>query len=140
MREPRARQRFPGNGKQLWELLRMDYEPFAITIYPIGEISKARAEHRDTLTYEPEFDPMLYFWPVENLWSIVFMKAEPHQDTMKRMAKALERDGSPAVTFIWSRPRTELERAEFGRDWLTISEVRNFGKGIDRAGPVASPV
>lgn len=142
MRAPRPRQRFPGGGKDLWELLRMDLEPVGILIFPVNEISKERARLANTLTYEPEFDPMLYFWPVENQWAVVQMKSPPHEDSLKRLVKALERDGAGAISVMWLRARTLEEREELDRNWLMTTEVRNFGNLEEyfRGAPHASPV
>lgn len=145
MPEPRRNQRFPGGGKDLYELLRSDYEPLAITVFPTGEVSKERAAQADTLTYEPAFDPMLYFWPVHRQWVLVFMKTASNDESVERLAKAMMRDGAEAVTVIWPRARTQEERAEFGRDWISCPHWRTFGdlqKHLERlghAGAVATP-
>lgn len=109
MRAPRARQRFPGGGKNLYELLRMDHEPAFIGIWPAAECF--HPDHSNTLTYEPAFDPMLYFWPVERQHVIVFCRDAPNEDDMKRLAKALKRDGAELIQFLWSVERTVEERA-----------------------------
>jgi len=105
----------------------MDHEPFAITIYPVHEISRERSQLRDTLTYEPEFDPMLYFWPVEKQWAIVQMKSPPHETALKRLGQALLRDGASAVTVVWARTRTPQEREESAREQLVALDFQNFG-------------
>ena len=124
MREPRPRQRFPGGGKNLYELLRMDHEPLFIGVWAQSEC--LHPEHSNTLTYEPAFDPMLYFWPVERQHVIVFMLLEPNEEDTKRLVKALVRDGAELVQALWSVDRTDEERAEFGRTWMKRVEVRTF--------------
>lgn len=113
MREPRPKQRFPNGGKDLYELLRMDHEPVMVFVYPSDEVSLERACFPDTLTYEKAFDPMVYFWPVEGQHVVVDFKAKPAADDLKRMVKALQRDGAAWITALW-KEKQKLEWENWG--------------------------
>lgn len=127
-RRPRARQRFPGGGKNLYELLRMDHEPVFIGVWPESEC--LHPGHSNTLTYEPAFDPMLYFWPIERQHVIVFCRAAQNEDDMKRLAKALKRDGAELIQFVWSVERTLEERQLGAPGLLRRVHVESF-EGAD---------
>lgn len=103
----------------------MDHEPAFIGVWPVRECQFPG--RRNVLTYEPEFDPMLYFWPVEGQHVIVFLRNKPEESGMRRLVRALERDGADLVTVTWQVERTLEERREFGRDWTHRTEVRHFG-------------
>jgi hypothetical protein len=99
MREPRPKQRFPTNGKELYELLRLDHEPILMWVHLADEFDV----HPDpnTLVYERFMDPMLYFWPVERQHVVVQLVAEPEAAAKKRLVDALLRDGAQWVTVLW---------------------------------------
>lgn len=141
MRSPRRNQRFPGGGKELFELMRMDHQPQFVNLYPQNEISRERAKLRDTLTYEPEFDPMLYFWPVDHAWVIADFQNTQNDDTVARLVKALKRDGALVVTIIWRRLRTSEERELGASNWLYCPEWKTYGDALAwdqfHAGPLA---
>lgn len=117
MREPRAKQRFPTNGKELYELLRLDHEPALIFVHLADEFEY----HPDpnTLVYERFMDPMLYFWPVERQHVVVQLAAEPEAGAKKRLVDALLRDGAQWVTVLWLASRADPYESSL--------QVENFG-------------
>lgn len=108
MREPRAKQRFPTNGKELYELLRLDYEPILLWVCTHDE-AQQRYVQPDTLIYDRVMDPMLYFWPVESQHVVVRSVSEPETGARKRLVKALLRDGALWVTVLWNSPEVRVE-------------------------------
>lgn len=137
MREPRSKQRFPQGGKELYELMRMDYEPDMITIYPVGDITPQRARCRGTLCYETALDPMLYFWPVEKAHAIVWVKAMPADEDLERLAKALLRDGARIVTVIWNKKATPDD--VWTKAWRHWGDIDSLIQELAGAQPVAVP-
>lgn len=151
MKVPRPRQRFPAGGKNLYDLLRQDFEPSLIWVWESSHVFKRQQrlikdrwgesptytaeqyandqKHKDdyTLAFERAFDPMLYFWPVHQQHVVVMLDAIPDDKFVKRMGEALLRDGVDVAEVVWSRDRTPEERAQFSKDWLTTSEIRHFG-------------
>lgn len=103
MREPRAKQRFPDNGKELYELLRRDYEPLNLWVCIRDELKKN--PDRDTMVFDRFMDPMLYFWPVERQYVVVRLHTEPDPKFKKRLVDALLRDGARCVTVLWHGER-----------------------------------
>lgn len=99
MREPRAKQRFPEGGKALYELIRSDHEPVLIEIFIEQEATRERLKCPDTLSIHRDFDPMLFFWPVEGQHCVVHMRTVDEK-AAKRLAKALLRDGADWVTAL----------------------------------------
>jgi hypothetical protein len=99
MRSPRRSERIPTGGKQLYELLRMDHEPTFISIFLVEEVTKARLLVENTLGFSREFDPMLYFWPVEGQHCVVQLQ-QADENTRKRLAKALQRDLAAWVSIL----------------------------------------
>lgn len=140
MREPRPRQRFPAGGKALYELLRRDYEPLFIMAWDASHVFHSRHHERPrdrrgytepeitaqrycdehqaqagtvySLAFELSFDPMLYFWPVERQHVITFLEQPIAEPDVKRLARALKRDGATVITIMWSKP--EPVRHVFG--------------------------
>lgn len=127
MPNPRARQRFPNGGKTLHELLRMDYEPHWIDLraandvwdplkFPDVKRRRVRSAQeilhdQETnpgtvflLTYEPLFDPMLYFWPVMGQHVIHFRSRPMPAEDLRRLVKALLRDQAQFVQVSWPIP------------------------------------
>lgn len=99
MRSPRAKQRMPHGGQQLYEELRGGHEPIMVHVYPFDAVTRDRARLRDTLTFDLAFDPGLYFWPVEH--QHVLAVAELDQEARARLAQALLRDGAIWVTICY---------------------------------------
>ena|SRR5438105_8833806 len=97
MREPRPHQRMPEGGKRLYELLRLDHEPGMITVFVSEETTRERLRMADTLGFSREFDPVLYFWPVEGQHCHVHLMTEEAAFT-ERLVRALLRDGALWVT------------------------------------------
>lgn len=116
MREPRAKQRFPHGGKDLYELLRLDHEPALIFAWPSDEVSANHVRYPipDTLVFERAFDPMVYFWPVEGQHIVVNFKRRPEESDVKRLVKALERDGAGLITLMWKDDKNKLQWEHFG--------------------------
>ncbi len=101
MREPRPRQRFPENGLAIYELLKDGKWTTAKLLFaqPVGYQHPRWpkpyiGEH--TLVYQPHFDPMLYFWPVEGFHLIVRTDNLDSDITM-RIVRAALRDGAELV-------------------------------------------
>jgi hypothetical protein len=112
-REPRAKQRFPDGGKNLYELLRMDHEPVLVWVLLADEGRKRALLQPDTLLLESAFDPMLYFWPVDGQHVVCDFDGKPDPQQAKRLVKALLRDGALWVTVMW-RNKNDLELKNFG--------------------------
>lgn len=127
MREPRPKQRFPRGGKELYELLRMDHEPTFINVFRSDEVAADRHKQADTLVWEVELDPMLYFWPVEGQHVVVLLDKVMEEKRLERLAKALLRDGATWISALWTALRTEEERREFRPDHLTKPVLRHWG-------------
>lgn len=109
MRNPRRTERIPAGGKRLAELLRMDHEPVFIHIFLDDEAPSSRLEMEDTLSYSREFDPMLYFWPVDRQHCVVQMRSGDEK-SRARLAKALLRDGGAWISIIsWDAGRLKIE-------------------------------
>lgn len=113
MREPRAKQRFPDGGKDLYDLLRMDHEPVLIWVLLDDEAKKRVLLQPDTLTVDRAFDPMLYFWPVDKQHVVCDFDSEPDATEAKRLVRALIRDGATWITLMW-RHNNELRWNNFG--------------------------
>jgi len=99
MREPRPHQRMPEGGKRLYELLRLDHEPVMIHVFVSEDTARDRLRLEDTLGFSREFDPVLYFWPVDGQHCLVHLWQEEPQ-LVERLSLALLRDGALWVTFI----------------------------------------
>lgn len=106
MREPRPKQLFPTGGKNLYEMLRMDYEPVFIDVFAEEECQRSRVDMEGTLTYRRSFDPMLYFWPVEEQHVLCHFDRRPAE--LDRLVKALQRDGALWITAIYRKDRPEV--------------------------------
>lgn len=127
MPSPRPKQRFPNGGKTLHELLRMDYEPHWVDVRATNDVWDVRWNEAPLgrrlrsaeqilhdqeqnpgsvflLTYEPMFDPMLYFWPVKGQHVIHFRTRPMPADDLRRFVKALLRNEAHLVQVTWSVP------------------------------------
>jgi hypothetical protein len=133
MREPRAKQRFPAGGKDLYELLRMDHEPVMVWVLAADEAGRRALLQPDTLLLESAFDPMVYFWPVEAQHVVCDFDGEPDAQTAKRLVKALLRDGALWVTLMW-RKNNELDWDQYGEPAEFFQ--KRYGSAL---GPVAFP-
>jgi hypothetical protein len=112
---PRSKQRFPRGGKELYELMRMDHEPIFVSVYRSDEVARDRHKMRDdSLVYESELDPMLYFWPVEGQHVIAFIYSEIAEDARERLARALLRDGARWVSISWRNSKNKFEAHSWG--------------------------
>lgn len=103
MREPRPKQVFPTGGKNLYELLRSDHEPVFVDVFPENECERGRADDADTLTYNGNFDPMLYFWPVEGQHVVAHFNGRPAD--LERLVRAMQRDGVAWLTVIYKKDK-----------------------------------
>jgi hypothetical protein len=102
MREPRPTQRFPKHGKDLYEALRRDAEPVMVWVLSEEDEREVAVLQDYTLVWTRFFDPMLYFWPVDRQHVMVMFWRAVEDDLVKRLVKALLRDGADWVTV--SRP------------------------------------
>lgn len=121
MREPRPTQRFPGNGRALYEALRRDAEPILIWVLSEEDRRQVSVVQDYTLTWCRFFDPMLYFWPVERQHVCAIFWSDVDQVLCKRLIKALLRDGAMWVTV--SRPSGKLTPA---RRWENYGDAGQF--------------
>lgn len=126
MKSPRRGQRFPRGGQNLYELMRMDHEPILIWVLLAGDITLEQADEPDTLSFEADFDPMVYFWPVDGQHVVVRLE-KPAEELEKRLVKALLRDGAMWVTVCWCTPKF---------DWVNYGDPDGFMQ--KRFGPVES--
>jgi hypothetical protein len=94
---------FPTGGKNLYELLRSDYEPVFIDVFAEEECQRSRVDMEGTLTYRRSFDPMLYFWPVEGQHVVAHFERRPAE--LDRLVKALQRDGAVWITAIYKKDK-----------------------------------
>lgn len=112
MREPRPRQRLPEGGLEIYERQKAGtWKPGTeiLIAYPVGWKSPRGGSPRFTemfgrngytLVYQPHFDPMLYFWPVEG-FCIHFHVDNHDSDHTKRLVRASLRDGADiAMTYV----------------------------------------
>lgn len=109
MREPRPTQRFPRHGKDLYEALRRDAEPTLIWVVPEEDQTGSTVLQDYTLLWSRFFDPMLFFWPVEYQHVVALFWIEVDDKLVKRLVKALLRDGADWVTV--SRPNNTRVRS-----------------------------
>ena len=123
MREPRPTQRFPGNGRALYEALRRDAEPILIWVLSEEDQRQVSVIQDYTLTWSRFFDPMLYFWPVEHQHVCTIFWTDVDKLLSQRLVKALLRDGAMWVTV--SRPSGERTRA---RRWENYGDADQFIK------------
>jgi hypothetical protein len=134
MREPRPHQRMPEGGKRLYELLRMDHEPVMVHIFVSEDTPRDRLRLEDTLGFSREFDPVLYFWPVQDQHCLVHLWEEEPQ-LIERLGRALLRDGALWVTFIsGALSYTIQSRGDVNAFWQ-----RRYGTEAPTVGPVATP-
>lgn len=134
MREPRPHQRMPEGGKRLYELLRMDHEPVMVHIFVSEDTMRSRLRLEDTLGFSREFDPVLYFWPVEDQHCLVHLWVE-EPELLERLARALLRDGALWVTFMTGGLSYKLEsRGDVNAFWR-----RRYGTEAPTVGPVGAP-
>lgn len=146
VREPRPKQLFPTGGKNLYELLRMDHEPVLIDVFPEDEVQKSRDREPDTLTYNRNFDPMLYFWPVDGQHVVVYFDTfrPPELD---RLVQAMQRDGAAWVTAIYRKNKTfaRFTSPEWTKaDGFDTHVYESWGDAdgfmLKRYGPAVDPV
>lgn len=78
----------------------MDLEPVFIWVLLNQETDKTHIQD-NTLLWDSLFDPMLYFWPVENQHVVCSFDVQPDVAQSKRLVKALLRDGAIWVTVMW---------------------------------------
>lgn len=89
----------PEGGKRLYQGLRRDYEPVLIDVFIAEEIKRERLAAENALAFSREFDPVLYFWPVEDQHCVVHLW-EKEPELIARLAFALLRDGALWVSFL----------------------------------------
>jgi hypothetical protein len=135
MREPRQHQRMPEGGKRLYELLRMDHEPVLIDVFVIEELPRReRLKQGDTLGFSREFDPMLYFWPVESQHCVVHLWSD-EPELIERLGRALLRDGALWVSFLTGGLSYKIHtRGDVNAFWQ-----RRYGTDAPTLGSVATP-
>lgn len=119
MREPRSKQLFPTGGKNLYELLRSDYEPASVDVFVEDECQRGRDKEEATLTYRRNFDPMLYFWPVEGQYVHIHLNARPAD--LERLSKALLRDGAAVVVAVY--PNNKKTPSFYSEEWNTHDDA-----------------
>lgn len=100
MRAPRPQHRMPQGGRQLYELVKMDHEPEQICVFRAGDVDAQRARMPDTLVWDREFDPMVYFWSVQRQAALAFFLDDYEPGQAERLAKACLRDGARQVTAV----------------------------------------
>jgi hypothetical protein len=83
----------PRGGPALYRSRQNGYSPKLVSVFIEGEVSVKRARVPVTLVFDPSFDPIGYFWPVENSM-VIFHLNEMREDISERMEKALKRDGA----------------------------------------------
>jgi len=133
MREPRPQQRMPYGGKRLYQALRRDYEPVLIDVFVSEQAVRGRLFAPNALGFSREFDPMLYFWPVEAQHVVVHLWEES-PDLVERLSRALLRDGALWVSFLIGGLRYRIEsRGDVHAFWR-----RRYGTEPPM-GPVATP-
>lgn len=133
MREPRPHQRLPEGGKRLYQALRGDFEPVLIDVFLTTEVRRDRLAADNALGFSREFDPMLYFWPVDGQHVVVHL-FEEEMDLIERLGKALLRDGALWVTFLVGALSLKIHnRGDANAFWR-----RRYGTDAPM-GPVATP-
>jgi hypothetical protein len=107
VREPRPRQRFPEGGLEIFEQRKagtwkhpglIDARPMNWQ-HPRGR-SRTNAQQLAlgyVVMYQPHFDPMLYFWPVDEC-DVLTRVEDLEADFTARLVRALLRDGARFVT------------------------------------------
>jgi hypothetical protein len=107
VREPRPRQRFPEGGLEIFEQRKagtwkhatlIDARP-ANWIHPRGP---ARTKEQQlasgyVVLYQVHFDPMLYFWPVDEC-DVILRVEDLDAEFTTRLVRAMLRDGARFVT------------------------------------------
>lgn len=106
MREPRPRQRLPEGGLEILERRKAGTwkKPDLLAGYPAdwkspyGKTPKRQEilSWGYTLIIQPHFDPLLYFWPVDE-WHFVAHVSDINSDHTKRLVRATLRDGAVHV-------------------------------------------
>lgn len=135
MREPRQTQRFPKNGKALYEALRRDAEPIIVWILAEEDERQVTVIQDHTLIWSRFFDPMLYFWPVEHQHVCAISWTDVDEVLLKRLVKALLRDGADWVTV--SRPGRKGGPA---RQWENYGDAeQHIARTRDALDPVGLP-
>lgn len=133
MREPRPRQRLPEGGLEIFEQRKAGTwkHPGLICAQPVNwkhprPLEKPKTHEQILATgyivlYQPHFDPMLYFWPVEN-FTVICHLPNIEDDYSKRLARAILRDGAEYVS-LTNRTRLSCHSKMFHRDsgWKTPS-------------------
>lgn len=102
MREPRPRQRLPEGGLDIYEKLKTGTwtSPKLLMVYTTDyvdldgkPISRKALESGYVLRMNSHFDPLLYFWPVEDFLVIAFVNYID-SDFSQKLVRALLRDGA----------------------------------------------
>lgn len=141
MREPRPTQRFPRNGKALYEALRRDAEPTVVWVLSEEDERQVVVIQDYTLLWSRFFDPMLYFWPVERQHVCAIFWTDCEDKILERLVKALLRDGADWVTV--SRPRPTDWSNVFGtvgRYWENYGDAeQHIQRVYGTVDPVAVP-
>jgi hypothetical protein len=107
VREPRPRQRFPEGGLEIYEQRKAGTwkHPGLIDARPTGwkhprgpvQTNERMLSTGYVVLYQPHFDPMLYFWPVDECDALVRVESLDDEFTL-RLVRAMLRDGARFVT------------------------------------------
>lgn len=119
MREPRPRQRLPEGGLDIFEKRKAGTWQKTLLIFaqpsnwhpPLAK-PRTRDEYLAngyTVLYEPHFDPMLYFWPVDGC-QFMIRADSVDTDITTRLVRAGLRDGAELVVVNVATPLTTYTR------------------------------
>jgi hypothetical protein len=107
VREPRPRQRFPEGGLEIYEQRKAGTwkQPGLIDARPVNwQHPRFRTPTKEQqlasgymVLYQPHFDPMLYFWPVDECHVLARVE-DLDADFSLRLVRAMLRDGATYVT------------------------------------------
>jgi hypothetical protein len=107
----------PDGGKRLYRALRGDHEPVMVDVFICEETTRARLKAENAMGFSREFDPMLYFWPVDGQHCVVHLASED-KALIERLGKALLRDGALWVSFLSLLPTFKIHtRGDVNAFW-----------------------
>lgn len=123
MREPRPRQRLPEGGLDIYERQKAGLWKSAdlLMVYPTNYVDpeghpvpRKALEAGYILRINPHFDPLLYFWPVEN-FTVIAVVPHIEADFSKKLVRALLRDGAEYAGLA-ARSRLSTQNQIYHRD------------------------